>query len=56
MNGQRKDFARLGADYTNVKDVYDVQPITFDCNCSKKNTYAYVYPSQPYKIYLCGAF
>lgn len=42
--------------YTNIKAVYDAQPLVFDCSCSKKNTYAYVYPSQPYKIYLCGAF
>jgi peptidyl-Lys metalloendopeptidase len=42
--------------YTNIKTVFDTKPIVFDCSCSKKNTYAYVYPSQPYKIYLCGAF
>lgn len=42
--------------YTNIRAVYNTQPIVFDCSCSKKNTYAYVYPSQPYKIYLCGAF
>lgn len=42
--------------YTNIKSVYDTKPIVFDCSCKKTNTYAYVYPSQPYKIYLCGAF
>ena len=42
--------------FTNIRSVYNTQPIVFDCGCSKKNTYAYVYPSQPYKIYLCGAF
>jgi peptidyl-Lys metalloendopeptidase len=42
--------------FTNIRSVYNTQPIVFDCSCSKKNTYAYVYPSQPYKIYLCGAF
>ncbi len=44
------------AHYTSIKTVFDTQPIVFDCSCNKKNTYAYVYPSQPYKIYLCGAF
>jgi peptidyl-Lys metalloendopeptidase len=34
----------------------DTQPITFDCTCKKKNVYAYVYPNQPYKIFLCGVF
>ena len=29
--------------------------ITFDCKC-KQNYYAYVYPNQPYKIYLCKVF
>ena len=42
--------------YANIKSVYDSKPIVFDCGCKKQNTYAYVYPTQPYKIYLCGAF
>lgn len=42
--------------YTNIQSVYNTKPIVFDCSCKKTNTYAYVYPSQPYKIYLCGAF
>jgi len=44
------------AHYTNISSVYNTQPIVFDCSCKKPSTYAYVYPSQPYKIYLCGAF
>jgi peptidyl-Lys metalloendopeptidase len=42
--------------YVNIQSVYNTKPIIFDCSCKKNNTYAYVYPSQPYKIYLCGAF
>jgi len=42
--------------YTNISSVYNTKPIVFDCSCKKTNTYAYVYPAQPYKIYLCGAF
>jgi len=42
--------------YTNISSVYNTKPIVFDCSCKKNNTYAYVYPAQPYKIYLCGAF
>jgi peptidyl-Lys metalloendopeptidase len=30
--------------------------VHFDCTCTQTNVYAYVYPNQPYKIYLCGAF
>ena len=29
--------------------------INFDCKC-KQNYYAYVYPNQPYNIYLCKVF
>ena len=30
--------------------------LTLDCSCKDSGTYAYVYPTQPYKIYVCGAF
>ncbi len=32
------------------------QSVTLDCKCKKPSIYAYVYPTQPYKIYVCGAF
>lgn len=38
-----------------IKDAVDVQPLSFNCGC-KKNYYAYVYPNQPYQIYLCSVF
>ncbi len=38
-----------------IKDAIDTKPLTFDCGC-KKTYYAYVYPNQPYKVYLCKAF
>lgn len=38
-----------------IKDAFDTRPITVDCKC-KKNYYAYVYPNQPYIIYVCNAF
>jgi peptidyl-Lys metalloendopeptidase len=42
--------------YTAIGSAMDTQAVTFDCTCKKKTTYAYVYPNQPYNIYLCGAF
>jgi peptidyl-Lys metalloendopeptidase len=42
--------------FAKILSAIDTQPITFDCGCKKKDTYAYVYANQPYKIYLCGAF
>ena len=38
-----------------IQDALDNAPIEFDCTCNQ-NYYAYVYPSQPYKIYLCRVF
>jgi peptidyl-Lys metalloendopeptidase len=42
--------------YSNEENAFRTKPLTLDCSCSDNNTYAYVYPNQPYKIYLCGAF
>lgn len=44
------------AHFTKARDAFQTAAITFDCSCKKSGTYAYVYPTQPYKIYLCGAF
>lgn len=41
--------------YTAIKNTYDTQTVNFDCGCKKKY-YAYVYPTQPYNIYLCSVF
>lgn len=38
-----------------VKDAIDTKSLTFNCGC-KKQYYAYVYPNQPYEIYLCSVF
>lgn len=38
-----------------IKQAFDSKPITVDCGCTQ-NYYAYVYPTQPYKIYVCKAY
>jgi len=43
------------AHYVAIKDAFQNKPITVDCGC-KKTYYAYVYPTQPYTIYVCKAF
>jgi len=43
------------SNFTAIKDAIDTKPITFDCSCRKKY-YAYVYPNQPYNVYLCNVF
>jgi peptidyl-Lys metalloendopeptidase len=42
--------------FANIKSTFDNQNMSFDCGCTDTGTYAYVYPSQPYTVYLCGAF
>jgi peptidyl-Lys metalloendopeptidase len=42
--------------FVNIKGALDTKPLVFDCGCTETGTFAYVYPNQPYKIYLCGAF
>ncbi|TDM05967.1 MAG: peptidase M35 [Ideonella sp. MAG2] len=44
------------AHFTAARDAFQTKPITLDCSCKQSGTYAYVYPTQPYKIYVCGAF
>jgi peptidyl-Lys metalloendopeptidase len=44
--------------YRKISGAFDPpkpQP-TFDCSCKKRTYYAYVYPTKPYLIYICGAF
>jgi peptidyl-Lys metalloendopeptidase len=42
--------------FTNEVNAFTTKPLTLDCSCKDSNTYAYVYPNAPYKIYVCGAF
>ena len=41
--------------YSAISNAMDTASMTFDCGCKKKY-YAYVYPNQPYTIYLCSVF
>lgn len=38
-----------------ISNAMATEDITVDCKC-KQNYYAYVYPNDPYKIYVCKAF
>ncbi|WP_028105166.1 M35 family metallo-endopeptidase [Pseudoduganella violaceinigra] len=48
-------YSTVKSHFVAIKDAFDNKPITVDCSC-KKSYYAYVYPTQPYKIYVCNAF
>jgi peptidyl-Lys metalloendopeptidase len=41
--------------YTKIHSAFSTKPLTLDCSCTQ-SYYAYVYPTQPYKIYVCNAF
>lgn len=41
--------------YQAINNAFANQNVTYDCAC-KKRYYAYVYPNQPYKIYVCSTF
>jgi peptidyl-Lys metalloendopeptidase len=46
---------KVKAHFTSIKDGFATKPVTVDCGCNK-SYFAYVYPSQPYTIYVCKAF
>jgi peptidyl-Lys metalloendopeptidase len=48
-------WSTVKSHFANIKNAVDTKNISFDCGCTD-SAYAYVYPTQPYKIYLCGAF
>ncbi|MEJ7806748.1 MAG: M35 family metallo-endopeptidase, partial [Telluria sp.] len=48
-------ISTVKANFAAIKDAFDNKPITVDCGC-RKTYYAYVFPNQPYKIFVCKAF
>jgi peptidyl-Lys metalloendopeptidase len=41
--------------FLKINDAFVNKSVNYDCGC-KKPYYAYVYPTQPYKIYVCKVF
>ena len=48
-------FNTTKAHYTAIQSAFQTQSVVVDCSCTD-SYYAYVYPTQPYKIYVCAAF
>lgn len=48
-------FATVKSNFVKIKDAFDTKAVVVDCSCTG-SYYAYVYPNQPYKIYVCNAF
>jgi len=47
--------ATIKSHYAAIKSALATKPITVNCGCTD-TSYAYVYPTQPYTIYVCKAF
>jgi len=54
LNATRE--STIKSHFAAIKDAFVTKAIVVDCSCTDAGTYAYVYPTQPYKIYVCGAF
>ncbi|MBB3120908.1 M35 family metallo-endopeptidase [Pseudoduganella violacea] len=48
-------FNTVKSHFNAIKDAFANKAVVVDCGC-KESYYAYVYPNQPYKIYVCNAF
>jgi peptidyl-Lys metalloendopeptidase len=48
-------YSTVRSHFSSIASALSSQPYTFDCSCND-SSYAYVYPSQPYRVYLCRAF
>lgn len=49
-------YSTVRSHFNNIHTALSSKAYTFNCGCTDSGTYAYVYPTQPYKVYLCGAF
>lgn len=45
----------VGSNIAAIRDAFENKPLKIDCGCNA-DYFAYVYPAQPYTIYVCKAF
>jgi len=48
-------YSTVQTHFNAIFNAWDTAGVNFNCGC-KQNYYAYVYPNQPYNIYLCRVF
>ena len=48
-------FNTVKTHYNAINDAFANKSVTYDCSCNQ-DYFAYVYPTQPYKIYVCNVF
>lgn len=49
------NYNTIKSHFSAIDDALNNKPLEFYCDCTS-SAYAYVYPTQPYKIHLCNAF
>lgn len=48
-------YSKVKSNFTKIADAFNNKAVVVDCGCTQ-SYFAYVYPNQPYKIYVCKAF
>lgn len=48
-------YSKVKSNFTKIGDALNNKAVVVDCGCTQ-SYFAYVYPNQPYKIYVCKAF
>ncbi|HEY5809483.1 MAG TPA: M35 family metallo-endopeptidase [Povalibacter sp.] len=53
-------YSTVRSHFSSISNAVSTKPMVFDCSTCPgteySNAYAYVYPNQPYRVYLCGSF
>jgi len=49
------NWSTIKSHYSSISSAFNNQAVVVSCACTD-SAYAYVYPTQPYKIYVCNAF
>lgn len=48
-------YSTVTSHFASIYNAFSTKAVTFHCDCTS-TAYAYVYPTQPYNIWLCNAF
>ncbi|MBU8894010.1 peptidase M35 [Corallococcus sp. M34] len=42
--------------FQSISGAFETQSVVIDCSCTDADSYSYVYPSDPFRIFVCGLF
>ncbi|MBJ6764480.1 peptidase M35 [Myxococcaceae bacterium JPH2] len=49
-------IATVKSHFVAISNALATQSVVIDCSCTDPDTYSYVYPDNPYRIFVCGLF